>query len=137
MVIIPHTPSDLKEDIGVAAAAPGVQADQVRPLEHEALAESLKAVGSSLARIVGVIADTPVAQTRAITNQLVILDAARLRWLTPRTADQEPAEPGLVLLPPNIAPGTGPSTTDDTLEVGLRTWLSADVSATDPDAPVS
>jgi hypothetical protein len=111
-----------------------VPADQGRPLEYEALAESLKAVGSSLARVFGVIDETPVVQTRAITNHLVILDAARLRWLSPRTTDQERAEPGLVLLPPSIAPATGPSTPDDTLEVGLRTWLSADVSATDPGA---
>jgi hypothetical protein len=133
VVIVPDTPYDLKKDIGVATAAPGVPADQGRPLEYEALAESLKAAGSSLARVVGVIDDTPVAQTRAaITNHLVILDAARLRWLSPRTTDQERAEPGLVLLPPSIAPATGPSTPDDTLEVRLRTWLSADVSATDP-----
>jgi hypothetical protein len=51
---------------------------------------------------------------------------AGLRWLTPRTADQESAEPGLVLLPPSIAPATGPSTTDDTLKARLRTWLSVD-----------
>ncbi len=131
VVIIPDAPYDLKRDIGVAAAAPGQQADQDRPLEYEALAESLKAASSSLARIVGVIDDTPVVQTRAITNHLVILDAARLRWLTPRNADQEPAEPDLVLVPPSTAPATGTSVTD-TLEVRLRTWLSADVSAIGP-----
>jgi hypothetical protein len=134
VVLVPDTPYDLKKDIGVAPAAPGVPADQVRPLEYEALAESLKAAGSSLGRVVGVIDDTPVVQTRAITNHLVILDAARLRWLTPHTTDQERAEPGLILLRPGIAPATGPSTPDDTLEVRLRTWLSADVSATDPGA---
>jgi len=135
VVIIPYTPYDLKKDIGVAAAAPRVPADGGRRPEYEALAEGLGAAGSSLARIVGIVDDTPVVQTRAITNHLVILDAARLTWLTPRAdTEQEPAEPGLVLLPPDIAPATGPSTTNDTLEVRLRTWLSADVSATDPGA---
>ncbi len=135
VVIIPDTPYGLKEDIGVAAAAPLLQAGEGRPQEYEALAENLGAVGSSLARIVGIIDDTPVVQTRAITKHLVILDVARLRWLTPRTdADEEPIAPDLVLLPPRVAPATGPSVTNETLNVGLRTWLSADVSATDPGA---
>jgi hypothetical protein len=43
VVIVPDTPYDLKKDIGVAMAAPGVPADQGRPLEHEALAENLRA----------------------------------------------------------------------------------------------
>ena len=135
VVIIPDTPYDLKRDMGVAAAAPGVPTDQGRPPEYELLAESLRAAKGSLARIVGIIDDTPVVQTRAITKHLVILDAARLRWLAPcADTDEEPTEPGLVLLPPGIAPATGASTTNETLEVRLRTWLSADVSATDPRA---
>jgi hypothetical protein len=81
------------------------QTDQGRPPEYEPLAESLGAAKGSLTRIAGVIDDTPVVRTRAITKHLVILDAARLRWLAPRAGtDEEPAEPGLVLLPPGIAP---------------------------------
>ena len=134
VVIIPDTPYDLKKDIGVTDAAPRLQVGEGRPPEYEALAGSLGVVGSGLARVIGVIDDTPVAQTRAITKHLVILDVARLRRLTPRVGvDEEPTAPGLVLLPPG-APVTGPSVTDDTLRVGLRTWLSADVSVTDPGA---
>jgi hypothetical protein len=135
VVIIPDTPYDLKKDIGVAAAAQGVQADGGRRTEYEALARSLGAADTSLARIAGIVDDAPVVQTRAIAKQLVVLDAARLRWLTPSAdPDEEPTEPGLVLLPRGIAPAAGPSATDDTLKVRLRTWLSADVSATDPGA---
>jgi hypothetical protein len=133
VVIIPDTPYDLKKDIGVAAGAQGRQADEGRRPEYEALAESLGAAGTSLARIAGIVDGAPVVQTQAIAKQLIILDAARLRWLTPCVgADEEPAEPGLVLLPRGIAPADGPSAADDTLKVRLRTWLSTDVSATDP-----
>jgi hypothetical protein len=121
VVIIPDTPYDLKKDIGVEAAAPGVQSDQGRPPEYEPLAENLGAAKGRLAWIVGIVDDTPVIQTRAITKHLVILDVARLRWLAPPAGtDEETAEPGLVLLPPGIAPATGPSMADETLEVGLR-----------------
>ncbi len=133
VVIIPDTPYDLKKDTGVEAAAPGAPVGQGRPPGYEALAESLGGAGSRLARIVGIVDDTPVVQTRAITNHLVIVDAARLRRRTPRAGtDQEPTEPGLVLLPPGITPAAGPSATNDSLKVKLRTWLSSDVSAADP-----
>lgn len=109
VVIIPDTPYDLKKDIGVTDTAPRLQVGEGRPPEYETLYESLGVVGNGPARnLVGLIDDTPVIRTHRrhtgytdarITKHLVILDAARLRWLTPRpSANEEHGDPGLVLL---------------------------------------
>ncbi len=136
VVIIPDTPYDLKKDIGVTDTAPRLQVGEGRPPEYETLYESLGVVGNGPARnVAGLIDDTPVIQTRAITKHLVILDAARLRWLTPRaSANEEQGDPGLVLLTLVAATATGSGVTNETLKVRLRAWLSADVSSTDRSA---
>jgi hypothetical protein len=132
----PRHPYDLKKDIGVTDTAPRLQVGEGRPPEYETLYESLGVVGNGPARnVAGLIDDTPVIQTRAITKHLVILDAARLRWLTPRaSANEEQGDPGLVLLTLVAATATGSGVTNETLKVRLRAWLSADVSSTDRSA---